>query len=1043
MKMRLRAWLAAAVVLATLCGTGAMRLTAQDFDSDAISGFAPRAIGPAVLGGRIADMTAVDGKRLTIWIGSAGGGVWRSLDGGTTFKPVFDKYTQSIGSVVVDPSDSKTVWVGTGESWTRNSVSIGTGVYVTHDNGENWTQVGLKDSEHISAIAIHPKDGNTVYTCALGHLWDSNDERGVFKTTDGGKTWAKVFYRDDKTGCADLKMDPKNPDVLYAAMWQVKREPHTFTSGGPGSGLFKTTDGGKTWKELREGMPKGDLGRIGIGIAPSQPSRVYAVVEALNHTALFRSDDSGATWAETNSSSNISGRPFYFARLVVDPSNPDRVYKPGFNNTVSDDGGKTFSTSGIGDDDSQGVHGDFHAVWINPSNTEQLLTVSDGGLYQSMDRGAKWRFLQALPLSQFYHVSYDMQFPYNVYGGLQDNGTWFGPSRHDGGIANRHWNNIGFGDGFWALVDAKDQDVVYVEYQGGHILRHRKSNGEFKDVQPLPRPGEPDFRFNWNAAMHIGPKSGALYIGAQILFRSTNGGESWERISGDLTTNDPERQHQEKSGGLTTDNSDAEKFETIISISESPKDANVIWVGTDDGRLQVTRDGGKSWTDVSTNATGVPAGTWVSTVNAGAFDTGTAFATFDGHAKGDKKTYIYKTSDYGKTWKALATADVTGYAHTVRQDTVNPNLLFAGTEFGLYLSLDGGTHWAQMKGSFPVNVAVRDIVIHPREQDLLIATHGRGIFILDDLTPLRALTPEILASEAAILPARPALLPLPSGEQRMDGDAEFVGRTLSTDSPIVYYQKKRHVFGDLKFEIFDSKGTLLTTITGDKRRGLNRIYWAQRLKAPKVPPAASLIQSQYAFQGPQVPEGTYTVKMTKGKNTYNGEIKLVADPRSTDSVDDRAFSNDTAFKLYNMLAKLTYLVDAGNDLRDQAKARAEKVTGTTKADKALKASLTKLADDMNELRGSILAIKEGGAITGERKLREKLGELYGSVNGYPGRPTQSQLDYMGTLSKQLDDAAAKLQAKGTEAAALSPTLAKSKLDPIKLMAEDDWKARNK
>jgi photosystem II stability/assembly factor-like uncharacterized protein len=1017
---------------------------AQDvmLDSDTLSGLPIRAIGPAAMGGRIADIAAVqEGQRLTIYVGSASGGVWKSVDGGTTFKPIFDKQPSlSIGAVAIAPSHPQTVWVGTGESWVRNSVSVGTGVYRTRDGGENWEAMGLPDSEHISRIIVHPKDSNTVYACALGHLWSSNTERGVFKTTDGGKTWNKLLYRNESTGCAEMAMDPQDPAVLYAAMWDVRREPYNFRSGGPGSGLFKSMDAGATWHELRKGLPQGDLGRIGIAVAPANHARVYAVVEAKNHTALFRSDDAGESWAEVNNSFNVSGRPFYFARLAADPKNPDRVYKPGFFLTVSEDGGKSFSAAfSTSEGPGERLHSDLHALWINPDHPDQMLVGTDGGVYQSLDRANHWRFLSNLPVSQFYHVSADRADPYNVYGGLQDNGTWMGPSRAIGGIANRHWRNIDFGDGFWAFSDPTDADYAYAEYQGGKIARFRKSTGESKDIKPLPRPGEPEFRFNWNAPIHLSPNhSGTIYLGAQFLFRSHDHGESWDRISPDLTTNDPARQHQELSGGLTIDNSDAEKFETIYTIAESPKNGDVIWVGTDDGNVQVTRDGGKRWTNVVKNVPGLPAGTWVSTIEASHFDLATAYATFDGHAAGDMKTYVYRTKDYGKTWTALSTSELNGYAHVVREDLVNPNLLFVGTEFGLFISIDGGAHWAQFKGSLP-NVAVRDIAIQPRESDLILATHGRGIYILDDLTPIRALTPELLAKDLVMLPSRPSVLALPAGEQRFDGDSEFQGRTLPEAAMIVYYQKKRHIFGDLKLDIYDAKGQLITSIQGEKRRGLNRVQWPERAKPPKLPPAAGLVENEYVFYGPQVQEGTYTVKLTKGKQNYSSEVQLVPDPRSKSTAADRALQHKAVTQLYDMLAQLTYLVDATNDLRDQARQRA-----AAASDDKLKDQLNGLAQKLEDFRSSLVAVKEGGMITGEKKLRENLGELYGAVNGYSGRPTQSQIESTTVLQKKLDDAGAQFQSIGTaQVPPLNTALQGKNLEPLKVMSRQDWDNKQK
>jgi photosystem II stability/assembly factor-like uncharacterized protein len=1021
----------------------ALPAVAQDvtLDSDVISGLPIRAIGPAVMGGRIADIAAVrDAEKLTIYIGSASGGVWRSRDSGTTFKPIFDKQPGlSIGSIAIDPSDAKTVWVGTGESWVRNSVSVGTGVYRSHDGGENWDAMGLPDSEHVSRILVNPKDGKTVYACALGHLWNSNSERGVYKTTDGGKTWAKILYRNDSTGCAEMAMDPQDPSVIYAAMWDVRREPWNFRSGGPGSGMFKSTDAGATWHELRKGLPEGDLGRIGMAVAPSDHNRVYAIVEARNHTALFRSDNGGDSWTEVNNSYNISGRPFYFARVVIDPKNADRVYKPGFFFTVSEDGGKSFSSAIDTQGPDEGVHGDFHALWINPDNPSQMLCGNDGGVYQSLDQANHWRFLNNIPVAQFYHVSADMADPYNVYGGLQDNGSWMGASRGIDGIPNRAWRVIGIGDGFWAFSDPADSDYAYAEYQGGRISRFRKSTGEARDIKPLPRANEPDFRFNWNTPIALSPNvKGTIYLGGQFLFRSRDHGESWDRISPDLTTNNPERQHQERSGGLTIDNSDAEKYETIYTIAESPKNGEVIWAGTDDGNVQITRDGGKHWTNVVANVPELPANTWVSTIEASHFDAAVAYATFDGHATGDMKTHVYRTKDYGKTWTSLSTPELTGYAHVVREDLVNKDLLFVGTEFGLFISIDSGAHWAQFKGDLP-NVAVRDMAIQPRESDLILATHGRGVYILDDLTPLRALTPEMLSKDLVMLPSRPSVLELPAGEQRADGDSEFMGRTVPETASIVYYQKKRHIFGDLKLEIYDDKGTLLTSIQGDKRRGLNRLEWPERAKPPKVPPAAGLVENEFLFFGPQAQEGTYTVKLTKGKETYTSTFKLVPDPRSKSTPADRALQHKLVTRLYGDLARLTYVVDATNDLRDQVKARTAAAT-----DAQLKEQLNGLLKQLDDFRETLVSVKEGGMITGEEKLREHLGDLYGAINGYSGRPTQSEVERATVIEKQLDDAGTKL--KSISATALPPVnaaLQGKNQQPINAMSREDWDKKQK
>src|SRR5215468_9252557 len=1002
-------------------------------DSDTFGGYEARAIGPAVMGGRVADIDAVIEKRLTIYVGSAGGGLWKSNDAGNTFKPVFDKQPSlSIGAVKVDPNDPKTIWVGTGESWTRNSVSIGTGLYRSKDGGDTWQRMGLENSERIARIVINPKDSNNVFVCVPGHLWNSHPDRGVFKTVDGGKTWNKVLYIDDNTGCADLAMDPENPQILYAGTWQFRRKPYTFASGGPTSGFYKTNDGGAHWRQLTNGLPSGTLGRIAVAVAPSKHNVVYALVEA-KRTALYRSDDSGGTWSEKNSDFNMVGRPFYFARIVVDPSNPDCVYKPGFGLTVSDDGGKSFAGASVGP--GGGPHGDIHAVWVNPKNTDELLVATDGGVYQSEDRGAHWRYLSVLPISQFYHITYDMAQPFNVYGGLQDNGTWMGPSHYPGGIHNRDWHNIGYGDGMWVQVDPKDQDIVYVEYQGAKISRFRKSILERKDIRPLPRPGEPDFRFNWNSPIHIGP-SGALYLGGQFLFRSTNQGDSWDRISPDLTTGNPEWLKQEESGGVTIDNSDAEKYETIFAISESAKDPKTIWVGTDDGNVQLTRDGGKTWTNLVKNIPGLPANAWVSGIEASHFDPAMAYASFDNHMTGDMKPYVYKTADYGKSWQQLSGEGISGYAHVVREDLVNRNLLFVGTELGLFLSLDGGAHWTQFTGNVP-NVAVRDVVVHPRDGDLLIATHGRGVYVLDDLTPIRKMTPEVLESDAAFLDARPSIVAIPTGEQRFDADSDFNGRALEESAHIIYYQKKRHIIGDLKFEIYNQKGELVSTLAGNKRKGLNRLEWPMRLKPPRVPAGASTVPNQFAFLGPHVPTGTYTVKMIKGNQTYTSKLELIPDPRSHYSQQDRDLQQQSVLTLYKELAHLTYVADAVVDARDQARRRLAQLPKDAQAPE-----LQRFADTMENLRSRLVAVKEGGAITGEEKLRERLGDLYSSINEYDGRPTQSQLDSMQTLSAQLNQAEADFQKSiSVELPVINPVLEQKKLDTIKPLTREDWEKK--
>ncbi len=1014
------------------------------FDSETISGLGARNIGSATMSGRIAALDAVqEGQRLTVYIGAASGGVWKSLNGGSTFKPVFDKQpVQSIGAITVDPKNPKVVWVGTGEAWTRNSVSIGDGVYKSVDGGENWTNMGLKDSERIAKILVDPSNTNTVYVCVPGKLWSDSDERGLYKTIDGGKTWTRILKGPNaSTGCSMISMDKQNPQTIYAGLWDFRRKGWTFRSGGEGpnvfsgSGFFKSTDGGASWTELDEksatGLPSKPWGRIAVAVAPSKPSTVYAFIEAeIPKDGLYRSDDGGKTWRQLDRSQNMIWRPFYFANLIVDPKDENKVYKPDGSLIASNDGGESFSNI------SGGAHGDFHDVWINPNNTDNVITGDDGGVWYSFDGGNRWWKGNNLPVSQFYHVSVDMDTPYHVYGGLQDNSSWIGDSAYPGGITNDRWENIYGGDGFWVFADPSDNDYVYAESQGGYIGRVNRKTHESRGIQPLPEYKEKKLRYNWNTPIHVSPtQNGTIYLGAQFLFRSRDHGQTWERISPDLTTNDPEKQKQEQSGGITVDNSSAEMHTTIFSICEAPKNPNLIWVGTDDGNVQITRDGGKTWKNVVGNIKGLPKNSWVSSIDAGHFDEGTAYATFDLHTFGDMRPYVYKTTNFGQTWTPVVApaGNMRGYAHVVKEDLVNKNLLFVGTELGLWVSLDGGRQWAQYKGGDLPNVAVRDLVIHPRDKDLVIATHGRGIWIIDDITPLRALTPANLVKEAAFIEARPTVQSIPANGGWANGDAVFTGANPTDEAVITYYQQKRHIFGDLKIEILDESGKLLSTVPSSKRRGLNRATWSMRLKAPRVPTAASAAFS--ASTGPRVLPGNYTVKMTRDKNVYITQLQVMPDLRSKHTPEDRRAQFDLSMKLYNLLGDMTFAVDRINGVRlalDQAAAKLP-------ANDPLVARLRAASAQVDELRRKIVATKEGGAITGEERLRENLADLYGNVISYEGRPAQTQLERTDAIARELADIVRDFDAwLAKEMPGLNSALSGKQLPPIKVITREEW-----
>jgi len=997
-----------ALLASALLGAAPILAHAQTtVESSTISGLGIRNIGSAAMSGRISAIAGrqeKDGK-ITLFVGAASGGVWKSQDGGTTFKPVFDREpVQSIGAIALDPGNPKIVWVGTGESWTRNSVSIGDGIYKSTDGGETWTHMGLPESERITRIAVDPKDSNTVYACVPGKLWSDSADRGLYKTADGGATWLLVLKGPNlSTGCSSLTLNPDNPEELFAGMWDFRRKGWTFRSGGDGptaysgSGLFHSTDGGRSWTAMTaassKGLPPTPWGRVEVVYAPSDAHRVYAFIENVR-SALYVSNDGGATWEERDRSRNMVWRPFYFSRIVVDPTNPDRLFKMNLNVIASEDGGKSFTNA------SGGSHGDWHDVWINPNNPKQVIGGDDGGLWISYDGGVKWWKGDNLPISQFYHVSVDDKDPFQVYGGLQDNSVWVGDSAYPGGITNNRWENLLGGDGFFALPDPTDPNFVYGEYQGGYVSRVNRKTLEQRDIQPKADYHE-KLRFNWNTPMALSPTDkGTLYIGAQFLFRSRDHGVNWERISPDLTTNNPEMQKQEQSGGITVDNSEAEMHTTIYSISESPLNHNVVWVGTDDGNVQVTRDAGKHWTNTARNIRGLPEGTWISWAEASRYDPAMAYVTVDRHTFGDMGPYVYRTRNYGASWEPVITpaaTNVRGYAHVVKEDPKSPAILYVGTEFGLFVSLDSGASWAEFApNNFP-HVAVRDLAFQTRDDDLVLATHGRGIWIIDDLSPLRALRPLTLTREATMISGRPQQQRIEGNGGWANGDAAYSGQNPPDGVTINYYQKTRQVIGRLKLEILDSKGKLVTSLPASNRKGLNRVVWSMREDAPHTPPGANLVFN--ATRGPRVMPGTYTIRLTKGSNVYTMPLAIVLDRRATFTIADRKAQHDAAERVSGLFERMSVLAGKIVQVRDGAKAAAGKVPEGD----ALLGDLEKLADDADELRKKIVATKEGGAITGEERLREHMDYVYGAIMSTEDRPTPYQLARVDALEHELRD----------------------------------------
>jgi photosystem II stability/assembly factor-like uncharacterized protein len=948
-----------------------------------------RHIGPALMSGRVSDVELHPKNSNIVLIGSAGGGVWKSQDGGVRFNSIFDGYCQSIGVVTIDPNDpDNTYWVGTGETWTRNSVSMGDGIYKTTDGGKNWTKMGLEKSDRIASIQIHPSNSNIIYAAALGALWGNSDDRGVYKTEDGGKTWNKILFVNNTTGCSELVMDPSNPDVLYAAFWEFRRTAHSFNSGGMNSALYKSTDGGKTWQKLQNGLPKGKLGRIAVTIAPSNPQIVYAVMEAekKEEKGLYRSDDGGANWKFLNGDFALTVRPFYFSRITVDPKNPDIVTKAGLFGSISRDGGKTFKNLGS-------MHSDIHDIVFDYANSNKMFAATDGGLYRSLDGGSSMEIIENLPLSQFYHVSLDNRTPFYVYGGLQDNNSWFGPSASPGGVESRDWELVGQGDGFRVYPHPADPNVVYSEMQGAEaIWRFDVAKQQLKVVKPYPVDGDPKLRFNWNAAMTTSKHNpNRLYVGSQFVHVSEDRGDSWKKISLDLTTNDQTKQNQEESGGLSADNSGAENHCTIFTIAESPISDQVIWVGTDDGNVQLTQDGGKTWTNLTKKIVGLPANTWCYHIEASVHGKEIAYAVFDGHAKNDYQPYVYKTTDFGKTWKAIATSEIGSFVRNIQEDYKNQNLLFLGAENGLHITLDGGASWSPFTNNFP-KVAVHYLELHPEKNSLVAATHGRGIIILDDISPLRNISEGLLKSNLTFFETKPFTISEKSNFGGTASENQFVGDNPSSNSKISYFLPKRHTFGKMVAEIVDLNGNLVSKLEAGKMKGINTIEWGFNALAPKVAKGKGFS----AAGAPTVKAGKYKVKISKGSEVFEKEIEVQYDPNSTFTLNERTEQQRVTQELFNFVQDLAFVVY-------QIDQWDEKVEEFKKKNSAPNKTVDKLAMELDALRDKLVVTKGDNYVgAGEPQLREKLNDIYGTISSYYGAPSSTQLENIASLKKQFE-----------------------------------------
>lgn len=953
--------------LLTLSFIICLAASAQRISLDQFKNLKPRNIGPSGMSGRIVAIDAVYSNPSIIYVGAASGGIWKTENAGADWKPVFDDQPlQNIGALAIQQSNPSVVWAGTGEGNPRNSLNIGEGIYKSLDAGKTWRRMGLEKTRNIHRVIVDPTNPNTVYVAAIGNPYAQHSERGVYKTTDGGETWSRILYTNDTTGCAELVMDPSNPNKLIASMWQHYRLPWRMKSGGPGSGMYITIDGGKNWKKLtkEDGMPDGQIGRIGIAFARSMPTRVYAKVEATKN-GFYRSDDGGFKWQLINSNpADVTDRPFYYQEIYVDPKNENRVYDVHSTITFSEDGGKTFSTM----IPYSGIHPDHHAWWIHPEDANLIIEGNDGGIGISRDRGKTWVFDEKLPAGQFYHINVDNEIPYNVMGGMQDNGSWLGPaySWTNGGIRNYYWSNIGGGDGFDAMADPDGDGWVYSMSQGGAVGRVNYKTGERWNIRP-PYLGTDEknvYRFNWNAAIAQDPfDKNTIYYGSQHVHKSNNKGASWETISPDLTTNDSAKIDQSTTGGLTLDITGAENHCTILAIEPSTKQRGVIWVGTDDGNVQLTTDDGKTWTNFRGKIPGLPLGSWIPQIRASRYNAGEAFVVANDYRRGDFKPYIFRTTDFGKTWIRLVDErKVTGYALCMIQDPAEPNLIFVGTEQGLWVSFDNGNNFQQWKNGYP-SVSTYDLAIQEREADLAIATFGRALWIMDDIRPLRkvAAANGSVTKKLTVFPAPDAYqaqyraapgyewstMGLWDAPNRSRGAAVswFVNNASDTAA-------KKAKLDSVQVKIYNEQNENIRNLKWKTDTGFNRQYWGMEQKGfrqpgspkprPGSPEPASFI----------VLPGTYKVVITLNKDSDSTYIKVNDDPRLGNRNDIKLAQR----RMYERLQKSGNKLTEGMDRLTEADEVCAKITAQLKDLDGKEAD--SLRKSTKAMQDSIKAIRE-------------------------------------------------------------------------------------
>ena len=1031
----------------------ALNVFAQPAHDAALKNLKFRFIGPAIMGGRIDDFAVVESDPRIIYVATASGGIFKTVNGGVTWEPIFDDQpTSTIGDIALAPSDPSILWVGSGEPNNRQSSSWGNGVYKSMDAGRTWTSTGLKDTHHIGRVVIHPTDPNIVYIAAQGHLWGPNKERGVYKTINGGTTWTQSLAINDDTGVTDIAIDPQSPNTLYAAAYERRRTVFGYNGGGPSSGIYKTVDGGAHWTKLTRGLPvTGDVGRIAVDVFRKNPNIVYALVEHATQGGIYRSEDKGFSWTRM---SNTNPRPSYYSQVRVDPNNDQKVWVLGAPLYYTEDGGRTFR-----EDRWQKIHSDFHAFWIDPANSDHMIAGADGGITMTRDGGRSWDYINNIPLGQFYEIAYDMAKPYHLCGGLQDNNSWCGPSATTTtrGISNDEWITVGGGDGFYAQVDPTDPNIVYAESQDGNLLRRDLRTHESRSIRPLEDDDKAArYRFQWNSPVLISPHDPkTLYYGGNHVFKSTDRGDSWQRLGPDLTTGVdrnklpilgkiPDKDTLSRHDGV-------QNYPCITTLSESPVRAGIIWAGTDDGNVQLTRDGGKTWTNVVGKIPGVRKGAYVSRVVASPHEEGTAYVTFDNHRGDDYSVYIYTTRNYGDAWTRITNGipEEAGTVHVIREDARNRNLLFAGTEFGLFVSFDRGAKWERMKNGLPT-VPVDDIQIHPREHDLILATHGRSLLIMDDITPLEEMSDSVLSSELHLFDMRAGTSWHLANTKGFTGAQEFLAPNPPYGVVIDYFLKsKLEGRNPVKITVTDKAGNKIRELNGTSEAGINRVDWDLRYDAPAPPdgqggggrgggrggaqggaeaeppvePGGAGAGASgggggggggFGFgppRGPLVDPGEYTIAVAAAGKNESKTVMVEEDPRVTMPAEERSKRRHALTRLYSMAKE----ADQGRRRIVATRTSLTTLTdgwkraGAQQVPDAVKKSADDLLVKVKEVAGVFEVQREGALGFAGPPLtftpppvNQKINRLLNAIDSYSAAPTARQLVDIDQASSELE-----------------------------------------